>query len=337
MILAISSADFYPIEFLFGICELKDKEIISLPNNRVYWGDWGQAVYLTEDLNSVNQIHIVYYSILEAKFYELKASLGEQHIEAELITIGLGLYGFCQLWITESKKQSLSDCFNAIECNQKVHKYFSNHPEIKDAWYLDKKSDSARSDQYLEILDSRIQEHFNKVGLPPTSIVKSWMQQYCYRYIVKLEKWDEQNQSWSSYEDPKEEAIYWFLDESLFDGTYNKLHEDNLFKYHMAGKPKKIRIKWSAYDYYFNCFIWFDEDMLTSLFNQIFETNPDIHVDFIFHFDYTCNKYQILLYRYGLDNPIIMPENAYQILVFKESKEFYVSENYNQKHNAWYW
>lgn len=44
----------------------------------------------------------------------------------------------------------------------------------------------------------------------------------------------------------KDETVpeFEFIEEALFDGTHDKLHDDNLLKCHEAGKPKKLAIKW---------------------------------------------------------------------------------------------
>lgn len=43
------------------------------------------------------------------------------------------------------------------------------------------------------------------------------------------------------------------------------------------------------------------------------------------------------LYRYGLRKPVIIPESAYQLTVFKSGFENFRSENYNQPTGAWIW
>ena len=48
-------------------------------------------------------------------------------------------------------------------------------------------------------------------------------------------------------------------------------------------------------------------------------------------------KYELALYRYGLKEPQVIPEDVYQLLVFKNKFEDYRSDNYNQERGAWIW
>lgn len=334
---SLSSSKYYPIELLFGIILDSNNNTISLPNAKAIYGEWGQQAYSTEKLEGINRIHILYYSIIEAKFYDL--DIEEKYIfsENESLILGLAPTGYCQFWISDFKKRTILSNTYAIDCTHKTHLFFNQNKDLQSAWYGNCLTDGERSDKYLEILDPTIQENFSKVGLPRKGFAEKWMKQYNYRYIVKFEKWDSKENVWTPYNTPKENAEFLFIHEALSNGTIYKLTDDNLLKYHSAGKPKKIRIKWSAYDYYYNCFLWFEEETLSPLLDKICESNPETHVDFIFHFDYINNKYQVELYRYGLEQSIIIPDSAYQVLVFKEMSEHFESENYNQKHNAWYW
>ena len=59
--------------------------------------------------------------------------------------------------------------------------------------------------------------------------------------------------------------------------------------------------------------------------------------DFMIRIDSEKNKYELALYRYGLKEPQVISESAYQLLVFKNKFEYYRSENYNQPRGAWIW
>ena len=47
--------------------------------------------------------------------------------------------------------------------------------------------------------------------------------------------------------------------------------------------------------------------------------------------------FELALYRYGLKEPQVISESAYQLFVFKNKFEYYRSENYNQPRGAWIW
>ena len=47
--------------------------------------------------------------------------------------------------------------------------------------------------------------------------------------------------------------------------------------------------------------------------------------------------YELALFRYGLKEPVVIPEEAYQLLVFKNRFEDFRSPNYDQPRGAWIW
>ena len=65
--------------------------------------------------------------------------------------------------------------------------------------------------------------------------------------------------------------------------------------------------------------------------------SKDTKTDFIIRIDSEKRKYELALFRQGLKEPQIIPEDAYQLLVFKNKFEDYRSDNYNQERGAWIW
>lgn len=47
--------------------------------------------------------------------------------------------------------------------------------------------------------------------------------------------------------------------------------------------------------------------------------------------------YKLAIYRQGLKEPVVIPESAYQLIVFKNKFEDYRSDNYDQPRGAWIW
>ena len=128
-----------------------------------------------------------------------------------------------------------------------------------------------------------------------------------------------------------------YIEESLFDGTYDKLHDDGLLKYHEAGKPKKLAIKWQIDKSEYSAYFWFDNEKICSIFERFYGVHPDTKTDFIVRIDAEKKKYELSLFRQGLKEPLVIPEEAYQLLVFKNKFEDYRSKNYNQERGAWVW
>lgn len=74
-----------------------------------------------------------------------------------------------------------------------------------------------------------------------------------------------------------------------------------------------------------------------SIFHHFYGAHPETKTDFIIRIDAENKKYELALYRQGLKEPVVIPESAYQLIVFKNKFEDYRSENYDQPRGAWIW
>ena len=160
--------------------------------------------------------------------------------------------------------------------------------------------------------------------------------QFKYRYIIHLIN---QHENTLENGENTNELIgkFDYIEEKLFDGTHDKLNNGNLLKYHQAGKPKKLAIKWHIGKSEYSAYFWFEEEPIREVFDKFYGAHPDTKTDFIIRIDAENKKYELALYRYGLKEPQIIPENVYQLLVFKNKFEDYRSDNYNQERGAWIW
>lgn len=160
--------------------------------------------------------------------------------------------------------------------------------------------------------------------------VDSLMKQFSYRYNIIYEKNTTVNKD-------NPQPMFEDLGEALFDGTHDKLNDGSLLKYHQAAKPKKLAIKWHIGKSEYSAYFWFEEEPICDVFEKFYGAHPDTKTDFIIRIDAENRKYELSLYRYGLKEPQVIPENVYQLLVFKNKFEDYRSDNYNQERGAWIW
>lgn len=160
--------------------------------------------------------------------------------------------------------------------------------------------------------------------------------QFTYRYLLLFEKWNDENK-WLKYIKSEIMPQKDYIEEFLFDGTFDKLHDEELLKYHVAGKPKKISINWHINKTEYTAYFWFENDKICSIFERFYGAHPDTKTDFIIRIDAENKKYELALFRQGLKEPQIISEDAYQLLVFKNKFEDYRSDNYNQDRGAWIW
>lgn len=127
------------------------------------------------------------------------------------------------------------------------------------------------------------------------------------------------------------------IDQTLSDGTIRRLNDVNLFDFQEASIPSKLAVKWSLNDLEFNAFFMFNVESTLRIIERFYGAHPETKSDFIIRIDAANKKYELALYRQGLKEPVVIPESAYQLIVFKNKFEDYRSENYNQPRGAWIW
>ncbi len=168
--------------------------------------------------------------------------------------------------------------------------------------------------------------------------LKFYLQHFVFRYLVCFDIWNKEKKYWIKEVDNNDIiSTLEYIEEALYDCTYDKSHDGGLLKYHEAGIPKKLAIKWHKNKSEYTAFFWFEETNICEIFEKFYGAHRDTKTDFIIRIDAEQKKYELALYRYGLKEPLIIPEEAYQLLVFKNKFEHYRSENYNQERGAWIW
>jgi len=160
------------------------------------------------------------------------------------------------------------------------------------------------------------------------------MTQYTYRYVVEFNSWNEEAHEWNPTE---MEFDMNSLQEDLFDGTFDKENNGNLFKLHKAGVPHRIRLIWKLAKSEYSAYFFFEPDTFMVFFEKFYGIHPDTETDFIIKMDPCKRKYEPSLYRYGLRSPVMINEDCFQLIVFKNGFENYKSDRYNQANGAWIW
>ncbi len=124
---------------------------------------------------------------------------------------------------------------------------------------------------------------------------------------------------------------------SFCDSTYNKALEELYTFYTPKTLPIKLSIEYSIVNDLFSINIFFKQDLIELIFYKFYGAHLDTKTDFIIKIDAEKKIYELALYRQGLKEPVVIPESAYQLIVFKNKFEDYRSENYNQPRGAWIW
>lgn len=315
----------YPIRLLYGVLK-SDTEEYAIPIAFPAKTDWGELIPNSdyEVLGSKIELELGWLAIETSKIYYFK---GQIPIPKEIITsnlftllIGLGNKGELALWLYNKQKCILYLYTHGINISDKV-----TDDIIFEASFTDINGNRIHSKKKLCQDDMMKFRQYLKNKKEIKDCIENRMKQYTYRYDVKLKKSSEEI----------------FIKELLFDGSFDKTKNQNLFSYHDAGKVRKLSINWIDRDIEgkdeISAFFLFNEDEITQIFERFYGAHPETKVDFIIRIDTENKKYELALYRQGLKEPVVIPESAYQLIVFKNKFEDYRSENYNQPRGAWIW
>lgn len=335
----------YPTDTFFGLLYYNRDEALEIPKRYPYSGEWGKPLSRhlmeREHYPMPGLLDIVWLSVTEGVFYSLMKILPTEQMEQlfsqtdkengeplfEHIVVGMAPYGGVAVWTHGDKKSVLVGWYHAQEIEVDMKDFMPLNPTVT----LDENCDF-----YIEN-DPRVLENLEENGLPPLDLFDKYMQQFYYCYLPVFEHWDEENGEWTEYGEKEVMPVMDYIEESLYDGTHDKLHDGGLMAYHKAGKPQKLALQWhigkSAYTAYF----WFDDKEICKAYDQFYNTDADKESDFIFFLDPEIHKYELALYREKEEEMMEISNTAYQLIVFKNKFECYRSDNYNQERGAWIW
>lgn len=333
------ASDIAPTLTHIALVSCSDTDVLSIPECLPFKGEWGknETMSFGEELSHLlpQGVHIIYLSIVERKFYMVNAALPKEEIyhmwcqgHYEKIIVGMAPYGGIAVWLNGIKKSTLVKWLYGFEIKVNMSSFIPGNPDVS--------LDELKMFYINSNLDAKI--YYKKHGVPPHTLFEGYMQQFTYHYQPLYEYWDENNKEWRKWEKYAENVpVFDFIEESLYDGTHDKLHDGGLMKYHQAGKPKKLRVEWHIGKSEYSAYFWFEDERIREVFDRFYGAHPDTKTDFIIRIDAEKRKYELALYRYGLKEPQVIPEDVYQLLVFKNKFEDYRSDNYNQERGAWIW
>lgn len=335
----------YPMEIHYAYFSLEDGSIVDIPKQYPFGGEWGevdvQCISLREHLSLPRHLDLVYLSIVEKKFFELSLPINNNALNSVFnqflsansnnntitLIVGMAPYGRLALWLGSTKKQILLGWIKTDETNLSMSLFLPENPNMQLSDYCNSYIDS----------EVDVKAHLSMSGLPPVSLFDKYMQQFTCRYFPLFEHWDEDKGDWNKYEEEETKPELDYIEEALFDGTHDKLHDGGLMNYHPAGKPKKLAVNWHIKKSEYKAYFWFEDEEIRAIFDRFYGAHLETKTDFMIRIDADHNKYELALYRYGLKEPQVISELAYQLLVFKNKFECYRSENYNQPKGAWIW
>lgn len=318
----------YPVELAYGLIYVNDG-ILEIPMRHPFNQGWGKfESFMITDTPPESYplaIEICYLSIAERKFYEAQMVFPDElfplmwESDMEFITFGMGPSGRMAMWLSGEKKCILLADITAPEVDMDL----SDLPQFNPAMSVEE-----------------FCSQFDGVGRGNAEDAKHrldpYMKQYRYKLIIDLPSSQGESEKSGNSGDHLEVKVGW-IDIALYDGSYDKTNNDRLFQYHDGGIPDKVRLTLEQGKTEWQINLWFEDSVLSKIFERFYGAHTETKTDFIIRIDAENKKYELALYRQGLKEPVVIPESAYQLIVFKNKFEDYRSENYNQPHGAWIW
>lgn len=332
----------FPTDSFFGLLWYGDNEALEIPKRIPYKGEWGEVlttiVTLRDTYPMPYKLNLVWLSLTEKKIYEVDAELPKKEMEDKWnltddngdplfshIVIGMAPYGQVAIWLNGYKKSIIIDWIQGEETTVELSDFLPYYSGQKIEDYCDS----------IIGKNQKTNNQYHKVELPLRHLFDKYMQQFTYRYLVVFEHWDRREKTWQIIENKEKRPVYKYIEDSLYDGTHDKIHNEGLTCYHQAGKPKKLIVKWNINRTEYTASFWLNDEDICFIFDRFYGAHPETKADFMIRIDAEQNKYELALYRYGLKEPQVISESAYQLLVFKNKFEYYRSANYNQPRGAW--
>lgn len=328
----------YPTDIAFLFLRRGNEEPICAIRKFPFTGPWGCAgrtdSNLIESQPIPDKIDTVYLSAREGKFYSLEENVDIEKVlkiredylknysEEDLnFIVGLAPYGRVALWVYYSKKQYLVEWFKGEEIEVDMEDFFPNNPNI---------SLNMLCEHYInEEIETIAKENQQQLDLKR---IDSIMRQYNYLYKILFSHEEGQGEM-----EGAEKYELTTVKDSLLDGTFDCLNDGRLLSYHMSGIVKKVAVVWKKGKALYSCYIFFDENEIIPIFERFYGVHPETKADFIIRMDVEKGEYALALFRQGLKEPVTIPEEAFQVIVFKDKFECYRSANYNQPKGAWIW
>ena len=314
-----------PMKVLESTRHFLEKDVRPVPLYENTTGDWGDESPVEEDGTTYPMpglLWLRWWSVTEQKCYDMEMFLhpqkaewlwkehigGKEEERYKYIVFGMSPYGGVAVWL-KARKKSVLLAWN-IANEEELHDYESAKLE-------------------------RMQLLSEPLVVPPLEFFDENMRQYTYRYVALEDYWD--GNAWQPYSEDSDEMFCDHVEELLFDGTRDQLGSEYLFDYHQAGMPRNIAAVWYDGRDEYKVYFWIHREEVLRAFQQVFSRKPDAKADFIIRFDLKAEKYELALRREGVSQPIIIPEDAYEVLALRNENHCFKSPNYSLAWDAWRW
>ena len=321
---------------------LKDGTTRSVRKGNTQKGEWGEVqtfVVLNEKTYEMpTNLRTEWIALAESQRYTLDAPINTTQIEKlwqqkdnnntnlfQYVAVGITHYGGVAIWLSGFKKQVLINWLHG--------EITPLTPEEKEQLHLNNIKEVC---SFVKQQMENVRIEIEKYPLPQPSLYDHMMQQFTYRFVPKLQIWNDDDEKWEDFEEGEEPDLN-YIEVKRFDGTFDRLHDGKLLKYHEAGKPSHLCMNWSYGDIEYAAYFFFDHENLDPLFRRLEMLNFEGRFDFLLQIDPIEEKFILSLKCEEVAKPIELPEDSFDILVFRNKFECYRNKNYHQEPRAWLW
>jgi hypothetical protein len=321
-----NAPELYPTKLYFGNFKLLDETTYYIPPKSIFASVWGRtgSVDISDDDFKLppKAIDIVWYAILEDKFYSVEAPLPSGKIEELLklrdeetneyvystIVAGMAPYGDLAVWLVGGGIITEVAWINKGELADVEWKDFLPHSALNREQYVD----------FIQKHNEKAYANFLKNGLPHRMLFDGYMQRFNYRFNFKFEN-----------ENTVLERIQLFY----FNGELNSMTsgEHNFFA--MRAKPYKAVLNWSIGETQYSGYFWADEKKIIETFSNFYAEDPSKEGNFVIEVGKSNDQFKFVLQD---DTTVVeIPVNEMEIIVFKDKYEFWRSKNYDKPPGGW--
>lgn len=306
----------FPMEIYFCIAYTAQGTSDVVMPRYPFCNGWGKSdtdtCHVNQDCKEYTNLKLAWLSLAERKFFycneDLTSFCCEECAENfDKLVIGLATNGEIFLWCKNNDKSAILTQLKGKEIRMTLEEFLGFQSE-------------SSLEEYCRLRMEGI-DHLSS----PEAAFKTLMKRYNYRFKIDLDGYIE-----------KDKTTTLSLKAMFFDGCYDRTNSEQLKLFGMKGVPRIISAIYRQKNNELLLTFFLDEDNLLS-FSRFYGAHPETKTDFIIRIDAENKKYELALYRQGLKEPVVIPESAYQLIVFKNKFEDYRSENYNQPRGAWIW
>ena len=326
-IIVLSGFDFYDVrvqKMLLFYDDDKTHALERTTGDSPNWGVPSSLVVKTFDTYPLpNRIELRWIALLEGRCFELSAVLDQKRAEElwkkqeqeypeypfRQYIVGIAPHGGVAIWLCNREKSILLHWMMAQEVQLNEIESLVIAPDTEMDYVVD--------------------------SFLPLKKLKSHMRQFTYKYVPLEEYFN--GERWVKYE--VESKFYQEIEldgveDKRLDGTYDYSDSNDMMRYHEAGKPRRITVKWHDKEASYLAHFWLDETIVVFFFDSFFNTFPDAQADLLLRIDTRADRYEIAMTGKNLP---VRTLSYTQYIVMRDYVEISRSEYYTKKDGEWQW